>query len=163
MGSSPRMRGALPPMTLEQIVAGIIPAYAGSTRPTSLPLRWKGDHPRVCGEHYAAMSAIKTLMGSSPRMRGAREVRDAHLSVRGIIPAYAGSTLRAVVVAAMDRDHPRVCGEHTLRSKLNGETEGSSPRMRGAPLDDSDGSELLGIIPAYAGSTPAPIRWRAFL
>ena len=50
-GSSPRMRG-----TLERSDAflgddGIIPAYAGNTRPGLPAGRAKRDHPRVCGEH----------------------------------------------------------------------------------------------------------------
>ena len=30
----------------------------------------------------------------------------------GIIPAYAGSTLFAIVVQFVDKDHPRIRGEH---------------------------------------------------
>ena len=51
LGSSPRMRGALPVQINVADCARIIPADAGSTRGTyDSPLKtW--DHPRGCGEH----------------------------------------------------------------------------------------------------------------
>ena len=30
---------------------GIIPAYAGSTRLRKIRRQWRGDHPRIRGEH----------------------------------------------------------------------------------------------------------------
>ena len=52
------------------------------------------------------------LVGSSPRMRGARAIANIdRLTVR-IIPAYAGSTLVIAWIHGVYRDHPRVCGEH---------------------------------------------------
>ena len=50
-GSSPRMRGARPPMGGPLPMAGIIPAYAGSTCTTIRKIIHNWDHPRVCGEH----------------------------------------------------------------------------------------------------------------
>ena len=91
--------------------------------------------------------------GSSPRMRGALSVVTEPREQPGIIPAYAGSTEAEALASILGWDHPRVCGEHTLRSKLNGETEGSSPRMRGAPARGRFLYCMTGIIPAYAGST----------
>ena len=52
-GSSPRMRGARFPVSRLLVVFGIIPAYAGSTWPGRLFAVPAGDHPRVCGEHFA--------------------------------------------------------------------------------------------------------------
>ena len=91
--------------------------------------------------------------GSSPRMRGARLGDGLAVAVPGIIPAYAGSTRRRAPVSPPRWDHPRVCGEHALSVAVSGRPAGSSPRMRGALVE-----ELLfvvdeGIIPAYAGST----------
>ena len=71
-GSSPRIRGTRPVFLLDRLHDGIIPAYAGNTslpRPYSTRSR---DHPRVCGEHPAAMRSIGEVWGSSPRMRGTR-------------------------------------------------------------------------------------------
>ena len=56
------------------------------------------------------------------------------------------------------RDHPRVCGEHSISQSSKPEAMGSSPRMRGALADQLLQVSRLGIIPAYAGSTPEA--WR---
>ena len=133
MGSSPRMRGALCLRRQNHQVAGIIPAYAGSTSSAFVDKLFDWDHPRVCGEHEFRKIAQDTPAGSSPRMRGAPLINGAAPISIGIIPAYAGSTQR------------------TRRSALF--VLGSSPRMRGAPVPHLQEAEAPGIIPAYAGST----------
>ena len=70
-GSSPRMRGALRAERAEGRLAGIIPAYAGSTSKILAPHSSQRDHPRVCGEHLPNVHAYLASRGSSPRMRGA--------------------------------------------------------------------------------------------
>ena len=152
-GSSPRMRGALVRCLRIRQLLGIIPAYAGSTPFRSIAGGYGRDHPRVCGEHFGGPAMSGPVAGSSPRMRGAHELRRGFTVVRGIIPAYAGSTAAATSVLGRCRDHPRVCGEHFLVHVRDAHGLGSSPRMRGArdqrrPLDCR-----RGIIPAYAGST----------
>ena len=53
----------------------------------------------------------------------------------------------------MEKDHPRIRGEHRKGGKSLTINKGSSPHTRGAlHLMDLDG-ENYGIIPAYAGST----------
>ena len=69
-GSSPRMRGTRRVHSRPHGADGIIPAYAGNTSPCRTNARNPWDHPRVCGEHPAAMQAIGEVWGSSPRMRG---------------------------------------------------------------------------------------------
>ena len=93
-GSSPRMRGARRPGGLPRRLAGIIPAYAGSTKWAPLRERLTGDHPRVCGEHPANRTSKESFEGSSPRMRGALFGTAVEKVIDGIIPAYAGSTPR---------------------------------------------------------------------
>ena len=95
-------------------------------------LVWQ-DHPRGCGEHYMLIKNIRSLMGSSPRMRGALIKFQTALYESRIIPADAGSTPISRSRAWLARDHPRGCGEH--EEELN-----------------ADGN-LNGIIPADAGST----------
>ena len=73
-----------------------------------------------------------------------------------IIPAYAGSTCREQLRDLLLQDHPRVCGEHTVSDGLSAIAGGSSPRMRGARYVSNPTPGVNGIIPAYAGSTPAP-------
>ena len=153
-GSSPRMRGAPGQRHADHRPAGIIPAYAGSTREDARAPGEGEDHPRVCGEHPRQMRWLVTSFGSSPRMRGARTARSSGPSSWRIIPAYAGSTVVPVAVPREAEDHPRVCGEHQHRGSPSLLVRGSSPRMRGAPQRRNDFTARIGIIPAYAGSTP---------
>ena len=94
-GSSPRMRGALGIGLFVVGLCGIIPADAGSTFSSHWMIKGTEDHPRGCGEHYMLIKNIRSLMGSSPRMRGARLSADPGLGWRGIIPADAGSTRKS--------------------------------------------------------------------
>ena len=73
---------------------GIIPAYAGSTK----PIRAHAHIPP----------------GSSPHTRGAQRRRIGDQMRARIIPAYAGSTPFTAAPPRMDRDHPRIRGEHFL-------------------------------------------------
>ena len=132
-GSSPRMRGALRRPADSAWQSRIIPAYAGSTSWMEASNNEEEDHPRVCGEHGWCFPQAHRLVGSSPRMRGAPTVSGAQHHVRGIIPAYAGSTWFLLWHARCCEDHPRVCGEHRGRASSCGGAGGSSPRMRGAP------------------------------
>ena len=107
-------------------------------------------------------------------MRGTRTVCAVHIPPAGIIPAYAGNTAASLPALGYAGDHPRVCGEHSIRLTLKLIRPGSSPRMRGtlkligSPPHLEAGSsprmrgtlphlggriEHHGIIPAYAGNT----------
>ena len=50
-------------------------------------------------------------------------------------------------------DHPRGCGEHSPKLPNFPMNEGSSPRMRGAPVQRCPRGGKGRIIPADAGST----------
>ena len=136
----------------------IIPADAGSTWGKSHLYWLRRDHPRGCGEHMRAALIRLVRMGSSPRMRGARDVAQQLPAPVGIIPADAGSTSRPVRSIFRKRDHPRGCGEHTGWPGGLRLVGGSSPRMRGAPGHHQRPALRAGIIPADAGST-ACLAW----
>ena len=89
-------------------------------------------------------------------MRGARNARHGRHRQAGIIPAYAGSTESNPTGDNSHGDHPRVCGEHRLRTCGQRCQLGSSPRMRGARRSHGIWCSTPGIIPAYAGSTRCP-------
>ena len=74
--------------------SGIIPAYAGSTTPPGESMRVLRDHPRIRGEHSWRLTDAMVEGGSSPHTRGALSVFDMTSPFWGIIPAYAGSTVR---------------------------------------------------------------------
>ena len=81
-----------------------------------------------------------------------------------IIPAYAGSTCRRLVLCPCRPDHPRIRGEHTPACVGDGIRAGSSPHTRGAPIKRIRDVPRRGIIPAYAGSTRRRHRaWGRFL
>ena len=92
MGSSPRMRGT--PREIDGCLSrpGIIPAYAGNTKASTMACCRVWDHPRVCGEHRVNVHDVHGFIGSSPRMRGTLAACEACYHRCGIIPAYAGNT-----------------------------------------------------------------------
>ena len=136
MGSSPHTRGALASDVERAVIAGIIPAYAGSTVYMSILAAAISDHPRIRGEHGIDVLGRKVAGGSSPHTRGAQWAGWGPGSEVGIIPAYAGST--------------------DSRIRIASSRPGSSPHTRGARRPRPTGARGRRIIPAYAGSTPEP-------
>ncbi|SDQ52413.1 hypothetical protein SAMN05428996_2039 [Quadrisphaera sp. DSM 44207] len=93
------------------------------------------------------------MLGSSPRTRGALERRvGSHVLIR-LIPAYAGSTRCCRRRRCRGWAHPRVRGEHLVPKASASLLKGSSPRTRGARGALHRGGGVVGLIPAYAGST----------
>ena len=152
-GSSPHTRGALVHVYLIAYALGIIPAYAGSTLRWTPTTRTSRDHPRIRGEHSSAASTTIARMGSSPHTRGARSHTSEDSAHARIIPAYAGSTFKAVRVPSRYGDHPRIRGEHLIPIVCAYNLMGSSPHTRGAHVGEAADTRAFGIIPAYAGST----------
>ena len=132
VGSSPRVRG---------------------TRNLFFRLFFSRDHPRVCGEHEMALTDEDIMRGSSPRVRGTPELRYKYEVNGGIIPACAGNTSTTRERRCRPRDHPRVCGEHSLAAYTITLNPGSSPRVRGTRFSGVGHDRAVGIIPACAGNT----------
>ena len=154
IGSSPHTRGAHLQQPESARAGGIIPAYAGSTPTRPRPSRCRRDHPRIRGEHSICLKFCHLTIGSSPHTRGARlGVAGVGINV-GIIPAYAGSTWVPSTYPALAADHPRIRGEHGPVDGHVDQATGSSPHTRGARTVGRLPVSLVGIIPAYAGSTP---------
>ena len=114
-----------------------------------------GDHPRICGEHRGRTGPMSNIRGSSPHMRGTRGRLVMASGCRGIIPAYAGNTSSRRRGNNIRWDHPRICGEHPRRWVARRLRLGSSPHMRGTLSFACFVVGGMGIIPAYAGNTPA--------
>ncbi len=147
------MRGALEVSFGLNDSLGIIPADAGSTSPTDRVGSDIWDHPRGCGEHTRLMRMNTSMIGSSPRMRGAHTINRTGRIPTRIIPADAGSTGANRKGGLSDPDHPRGCGEHISSMSTRAPMTGSSPRMRGAHTVKMTHRSYIGIIPADAGST----------
>ena len=152
VGSSPRLRGTPSPIHATPMsrgiipafagntlvhrhrfahVAGIIPAFAGNTPSRAPRRRPMSDHPRVCGEHAVCDNERIRPSGSSPRLRGTRNLYDIAGPSTRIIPAFAGNTRWEDMAVCFVPDHPRVCGEHVQPVRVHRVPEGSSPRLRG--------------------------------
>ena len=152
-GSSPHARGAHAAEEGRNVLFGIIPACAGSTRLLAYASIQNWDHPRMRGEHICSVSLSASTIGSSPHARGAPPSTVTIPRSGGIIPACAGSTVTAAEFFAEAWDHPRMRGEHRKYSAIQIASAGSSPHARGAQKGREGVGERLGIIPACAGST----------
>ena len=131
-GSSPRVRGAGRELRPFLSAHRIIPARAGSSVPQARRRKGLGDHPRACGEQWTSSRPWRGPRGSSPRVRGAVYLSGAVHGGLRIIPARAGSSARASSRPPCLADHPRACGEQTMRTLIPYLATGSSPRVRGA-------------------------------
>ena len=152
-GSPPRMRGKLPVGAVQPHQPGITPADAGKTAPALGSGFQSRDHPRGCGENSCATSHLSHTSGSPPRMRGKPRILVRAVGQRGITPADAGKTARDCGRAADTEDHPRGCGENTLREYHNVYKAGSPPRMRGKHGFGDVWVRIPRITPADAGKT----------
>ena len=107
----------------------------------------------MCGEHKIHFHDTRRIRGSSPHVRGAPPRWGVLDCEHGIIPACAGSTPYGPLERLEERDHPRMCGEHTSQPAWTAWRWGSSPHVRGAPTRNRQRNTANGIIPACAGST----------
>ena len=127
------MRGKHTSSKGETIATGLIPAHAGKTPFALRPWYRRSAHPRACGENLAARDEMATRAGSSPRMRGKRQLASQRPCFR---------------VA-----HPRACGENSQERGAETADLGSSPRMRGKRVGWASWLEKPRLIPAHAGKT----------
>ena len=115
-----------------------------------------GAHSRACGENGSAQKDGSVLAGSSPRVRG-KQLGAAHrVAAPGLIPACAGKTPTSPPDRTRSWAHPRACGENDAAAEGAWVPVGSSPRVRGKPVQVIPDIRLVGLIPARAGKTTAP-------
>ena len=93
------------------------------------------------------------LAGSSPRLRGTRDSGARSPHFERFIPAPAGNTLVQGNLITLWTVHPRACGEHLRLAIWIMQVIGSSPRLRGTPLDLPVKDRIFRFIPAPAGNT----------
>ena len=109
------------------------------------------DHPRTCGEKQSGVPGIGRKEGSPPRMRGKECGSCFGCGAVGITPAHAGKRFLHFSPPAGWGDHPRACGEKTLRQARKRHRTGSPPRMRGKVRLYPSLSSMERITPAHAG------------
>ena len=157
-GSSPPTRGAQRRHIIQIPQVGLIPAYAGSTTSVRRVAGRDRAHPRLRGEHIDERIDGARAEGSSPPTRGAPSTMSLASPGTRLIPPYAGSTLTEYPDLDGTGAHPRLRGEHPTRRKPPRSTTGSSPPTRGAQRGSVTSAPLVGLIPAYAGSTTSRCR-----
>ena len=152
-GSPPRMRGKPTIISSCTCITRITPAHAGKTGAYGRLCDAFKDHPRACGENMARCSAVQSVSGSPPRMRGKLIVGNLIRHARRITPAHAGKTSSPVRAGRLQQDHPRACGENDTGSERRLCRSGSPPRMRGKPRRLQKSALQDRITPAHAGKT----------
>ena len=135
-----------------------------------------GAHPRGCGADRIRRLPWVMRTGSSPRVRGRPAGREPEEWLIGLIPAGAGQTRLCSGAWRLTWAHPRGCGETSpfsprrprgrahprgcgadaaAKAALQA-SPGSSPRVRGRPVEHRLRLVRQGLIPAGAGQTPCP-------
>ena len=152
-GSPPRVRGKAYPPFQPDMVTGITPARAGKSTGNRENAPYGRDHPRACGEKFFIRLLCSIVQGSPPRVRGKVSVRFTWKRDTGITPARAGKRRRTARRDRLHRDHPRACGEKTLRNTESLLLVGSPPRVRGKARGLIQRLNRIGITPARAGKS----------
>ena len=155
VGTSPHARG--PPAVRKLVAhgAGNIPACAGTTpTPATPPLR-RREHPRMRGDHAPSIAASSAALGTSPHARGPLSLPDLMRHILGNIPACAGTATSTSPRRTTRREHPRMRGDHLLRSSWESFRSGTSPHARGPRVHREAELRVDGNIPACAGTTSA--------
>ena len=154
-GSPPRVRGKLIALDNFRWTLRITPARAGKTHEAGAGHHRPEDHPRACGENYNPISVYGAGIGSPPRVRGKPSGKTTLRDVPRITPARAGKTTVAGAGGITATDHPRACGENSLKSLKAVASYGSPPRVRGKHWTHWTITDNPGITPARAGKTHA--------
>jgi hypothetical protein len=152
-GSSPRVRGIRADLYFLHTPGRFIPASAGNTS-WCLPPRSRWPvHPRECGEYDTIAEYGVANNGSSPRVRGIREVNAGKSAYLRFIPASAGNTSGPAPSLGRWPVHPRECGEYSVPVGNSVVAGGSSPRVRGILRFQHVLDAVDRFIPASAGNT----------
>ena len=145
------MRGKATFSTKPQPPMGITPAYAGKRPQKVVRGCTAKDHPRLCGEKFLLCKKMKCNGGSPPPMRGKDSGLIEKEDCGRITPAYAGKRSIGPDCHQLSEDHPRLCGEKSVRKPHSVPEQGSPPPMRGKVRTYSRKFHYTRITPAYAG------------
>ncbi len=152
-GSSPATRGGRRRGLDDGPRIGLIPGYAGRTSTRTTSTRNPSAHPRLRGEDWSKPVTKLVPVGSSPATRGGRADTHDDVGAQGLIPGYAGRTLRSAGTTCMTWAHPRLRGEDRPADQPERLESGSSPATRGGRTVRCDRPRHPGLIPGYAGRT----------
>ncbi len=151
-GSSPRLRGTPFGRRGGVISKRFIPAPAGNAQPVRVHDLQVPVHPRACGERAITVYKPGCTSGSSPRLRGTREIVGNVVAVARFIPAPAGNACWLPSPFRRRSVHPRACGERRPKRSSEVTNTGSSPRLRGTLPPYLFSAAFERFIPAPAGN-----------
>ena len=149
------MRGTVGDPYIDASGGRITPAHAGNSPRLPVTFRLKRDHPRSCGEQCGPSEPGLRREGSPPLMRGTAQIGNKRNFDAGITPAHAGNRHLHTGHGFLTGDHPRSCGEQSIRKVYFLHIEGSPPLMRGTAQSVTAAAATARITPAHAGN-----RWR---
>ena len=147
------MRGKLLFLCWRVLGTGITPAGAGKTALAAYGRMLSRDHPRRCGENCIQHPRFRNLGGSPPQVRGKRACIINVMKQLRITPAGAGKTWERQCSSCGKQDHPRRCGENSMKDLQLGIITGSPPQVRGKQGFPSASCVRRRITPAGAGKT----------
>ncbi len=124
---------------------------------------WGLRHPRACGEEETPLRFRVLRRGSSPRLRGRVMAVCLVGVIGGVIPAPAGKSHLQLRPRRLDEGHPRACGEEPVAGDRWRCRCGSSPRLRGRGIPACRRMRRPRVIPAPAGKSGSPRRWRLYM
>ena len=153
LGSPPQVRGKHYRARRARQRSGITPAGAGKTILCRRVTVGYEDHPRRCGENFAAFLSAARTSGSPPQVRGKPVKTITFTRHFRITPAGAGKTVLYINFACGARDHPRRCGENRSFNAMYFSNIGSPPQVRGKLDTADDAPSHERITPAGAGKT----------
>ncbi len=151
-GRSPRVRGKQNDLSRISSSPRSIPACAGETAPSPLPILHSRSIPACAGE-TAKCSGFDRRSGSIPACAGETLSKRPQKPRIGSIPACAGETTTSSGYPMAPWVDPRVCGGNFHVRRRSRLWNGRSPRVRGKPVGLPGVSTLLWSIPACAGET----------
>ena len=111
-GSFPHTRGTPAAATFPAVFLRLIPAYAGSTYPSTMTSERYQDHSRIRGVHFCHALPPYKISGSFPHTRGTLDTIKSTDPDTRIIPAYAGYTRVGEMDCRSVQDHSRIRGVH---------------------------------------------------
>ncbi len=111
------------------------------------------DHPHACGDKYARHTAVRSALGSSPRVWG--QVTQGTLTERicRIIPTRVGTSTQQPLHSRRYWDHPHACGDKRNLAGFGLKGWGSSPRVWGQGHSKTVSPKQSRIIPTRVGTS----------
>ena len=91
-----------------------IPTRVGNTPGSSAPKGAGPVHPHACGEYSMTAMSMPKASGSSPRVWGILQIKQAGLLAQRFIPTRVGNTLASYYRTSRAPVHPHACGEYLV-------------------------------------------------